>query len=154
MTSSDNTGQQITLPKRYYDEDGQDAYETKIKVEDSQETVEKKTKWEEYRVNDTHTMKIKVVEYEDKTEDVSTYKPCDLIFIYSCDECGEQFSKAQDLEHHLIQKHTSTLHKEQHAQEYFQCEQCNTSVKSRKGLLRHVNQQHEAERFSCLHCDY
>ena len=74
--------------------------------------------------------------------------------VYLCDEFGEQFSKAQDLEHHLIQKHASTLHKEQHAQEYFQCEQCNTSVKSRKSLLRHVKEQHEAERFSCLHCDY
>ena len=135
MTSSDNIGQQITLPKRNCDEDGQDTYETKIKVEDSQETVDKKRKWEEYRVNDTHATKIKVVEYEDKTEDVSTYKPCDLIFIYSCDECGEQFSKAQDLEHHLIQKHASTLDKKQHGQEFFQCEHCIANLNPKRNLI-------------------
>lgn len=64
--------------------------------------------------------------------------------LYLCDECGEHFSKTQDFEHHLIQKHASTL----------QCEHCNASLKSRKSLLRHVREQHGAERFSCLHCNY
>ena len=49
-------------------------------------------------------------------------------------ECDEEFPKAQDLEHHMIQKHASTLHKEQHAQDYFQCEHCNATVKSSKSL--------------------
>ena len=33
------------------------------------------------------------------------------IMVYLCDEYGEQFSKAQDFEHGLIQKHFSTLYK-------------------------------------------
>ena len=64
--------------------------------------------------------------------------------LYLCDECGEHFSKTQDFEHHLIKKHAST----------HQCEHCNAIVKSRKSLLRHVREQHGAERFSCLHCNY
>ena len=76
------------------------------------------------------------------------------IMVYLSDECGKHFSKAQDLGHHLIRKHASTLHEKQHAQKYFQCEHCNTTVKSRKSLKRHVQEQHVAERFSCLHCNY
>ena len=74
--------------------------------------------------------------------------------VYLCDECGEQFSKKQDFEHNLIQKHASTLHEKQHAQEYFQREHFKSMVKSRKSLLRYVKVQHETERFSCLHCNY
>ena len=66
----------------------------------------------------------------------------DLINIMIYDECGEQFSKAQDLEHHSIQKHASTLHKKQ---QYFLCNYCNATVKSRKSLLRHVKEQHETD---------
>ena len=75
MTSTDSMGQQITLPKLNCDEDVQDTVEMKIKVEDSQDTVEIKRKMEEDSVNDIHAKKIKVVEYENKTEDVSAYKP-------------------------------------------------------------------------------
>ena len=42
--------------------------------------------------------------------------------VYLCNECGERFSKTQDFEHHLIQKHASTLHKKQPADEERRCQ--------------------------------
>ena len=86
-------------------------------------------------------------------------------------ECCELFSSAWKLERHVKRTHKSTLkcdlckfgtenkqafiiHRKQHAQEYFQCEQCNKTVTLRKSLLRHVREQHEALRFSCPHCNY
>ena len=90
---------------------------------------------------------------------------------YLCDKCGEEFSKAWELERHVKRTHKSTfkcnlckfqtedkqasiIHKKQHAQDYFQCEQCNKTLNCRKSLLRHVREQHEIQRFSCPHCNY
>ena len=90
---------------------------------------------------------------------------------YLCDECGVEFSKAWELERHVKRTHklifkcnlckfetedkqASIIHKKQHAQEYFQCDQCNKTLTCRKNLLRHVREQHEIQRFSCSHCNY
>ena len=91
--------------------------------------------------------------------------------VYLCDVCGEKFSRVWSLEKHVKQIHdfsylcdlcgfktndkqTSIIHKKQHTQEHFQCAQCNKNLKSRKSLLRHVSDQHEIKRFSCLKCNY
>ena len=93
------------------------------------------------------------------------------IMSYLCDKCGEEFSKAWELERHVKRTHKLTFkcnlckfetedkqasinHKKQHTQEYFQCEQCNKTLNCRKSLLRHVREQHEAQRFKCPHCNY
>ena len=91
--------------------------------------------------------------------------------VYLCDVCGEKFSRAWSLEKHVKKIHdfsylcdlcgfktndkqTSIIHKKQHTQEHFQCVQCNKNLKCRKSLLRHVRDQHEIKRFSCLKCNY
>merc|ERR1712240_345672 len=51
-------------------------------------------------------------------------------------------------------KQASIIHRKQHTQEYFQCEQCNKTFTFRKNLSRHVKEQHEVQRFSCSHCNY
>ena len=90
---------------------------------------------------------------------------------YLCDECGELFSAAWELERHVKRTHkltfmcdlckfetedkqASIIHKKQHTQEYYQCDHCNKTLKCRKSLLRHVREQHEIQRFSCSHCNY
>ena len=79
---------------------------------------------------------------------------------YLCEECGELFSTAWTLERHVKRTHkltfkcdlckfetedkqASIIHRKQHAQEYFQCKQCNKTFTFRKNLSRHVKEQHD-----------
>ena len=90
---------------------------------------------------------------------------------YLCEECGELFSTVWTLERHVKRTHkltfkcdlckfetedkqASIIHRKQHAQEYFQCKQCNKTLNCKRSLLRHVREQHEVQRFSCPHCNY
>ena len=80
---------------------------------------------------------------------------------YLCDDCGELFSTYWSWKGHIKKIHklteyksVSIIHKKHHTQEYFQCDQCNKTLKGRQNLSRHVSEQHEAHRFSCPHCNF
>ena len=88
---------------------------------------------------------------------------------YICEICAEQFSKQWNLDRHVKHFHklnflcnlcgfqtddkqTSITHKRKHTQQYFECQHCDRKLKCRGSLLRHVREQHEEKKFSCVHC--
>ena len=75
-------------------------------------------------------------------------KPIRSVFRGKTQE-GTKYVKSQ-----VEDKKVALIHKKQHAQEYFQCEHCNKSIKNKNNFLRHVKEQHEVDKFSCVHCNY
>ena len=54
----------------------------------------------------------------------------------------------------MIQNHETTSQIRDHAQQYYQCEHCNKSIKGGENLERHVRGYHKIKLHKCTQCSY
>ncbi|KAH8297384.1 hypothetical protein KR044_011124, partial [Drosophila immigrans] len=84
-------------------------------------------------------------------------------FAMNCFLCQQIFTDIDELQEHLSVHSVEPLNQNTTAQEYFNCNVCERSLRSEKELKKHYKYYHESnmqrkdneanERFQCEHCD-